>query len=148
MNRKHTLVIVMLLITALQLSACGKATEAPAEVRPVQVEHLNSATEASHVILTPDAAKRLDLQTDVAQVEDIGGAQRVVIPYASVLYDTQGKTWVYTTTDSLTFTRIPVEVDSITGDDVVLQSGPPSGTQVVTVGAEELFGSETEFEEE
>ena len=147
MKRKHQFLVLVLLIAALQLAACSKAPEAVQEEAPVTVEHL-TGSEVSRVTLTSDAAKRLDIQTDSSQVEDIGGVQSVVIPYASVLYDTEGHTWVYTTTDSLTFVRTPVEVDSIHGDDVILRSGPPAGTSVVTVGAEELFGSETEFEEE
>jgi hypothetical protein len=34
------------------------------------------------------------------------------------------------------------------GDQAVLSNAPPVGTKVVIVGASELFGSETEFEEE
>jgi hypothetical protein len=147
MNRKYQALVGVLLLAAVLLTACGKAAEPAPEASPVQVEHLNGK-EVSRVTLTTDAAKRLDLQTDAAQVESIEGAERVVVPYASVLYDTEGHTWVYAASDALTFVRTPVEVESINGDDVVLKSGVAAGTNVVTVGAEELFGSETEFEEE
>jgi hypothetical protein len=41
-----------------------------------------------------------------------------------------------------------VTVNTIDGDQVVLSQGPEAGAQVVTLGATELFGSESEFEEE
>jgi len=38
--------------------------------------------------------------------------------------------------------REPIEITRISGDDVVLSSGPVVGTAVVTVGAAELVGAE------
>jgi hypothetical protein len=147
MKRKYQFLVLVLLAAALLLAACGKPPEVAQETPAVKVEHL-SGSQPSRVTLTAEAAKRLDIQTDSAQAVEVAGAQRIVVPYASVLYDTEGHTWVYAMTDALTFTRTPVEVDSIDGDDAILQAGPTAGTSVVTVGAEELFGSETEFEEE
>ena len=68
--------------------------------------------------------------------------------FISLVYDTEGNTWIYASSEALTYVRTSVKVDSIQGDDAVLLVGPPAGTQVVSVGAEELFGAETEFEEE
>ncbi len=92
--------------------------------------------------MTEEAAKRLDIQTAAVREEQVNGTQRRVIPYAAVLYDTQGDTWVYTSPEPLTFVRHPITVDHIDGDKAVLSDGPPSGTAVVTVGAAELYGSE------
>lgn len=66
-----------------------------------------------------------------------------VVPYAAVLYDTKGDTWTYTSTESLTFVRQKVKVDYIDGDKVYLSDGPAVGTMVVTLGAAELYGTET-----
>jgi hypothetical protein len=66
-----------------------------------------------------------------------------VVPYAAVLYDARGNTWVYTTPNPLTFVRHVIHIDYIEGDLAVLSDGPPSGTEVVIVGAAELFGAET-----
>jgi hypothetical protein len=65
-----------------------------------------------------------------------------VIPYAALLYDTQGVTWAYTRVESLAFVRHRVVVDFIEGEWAVLSEGPPAGTEVVTTGAGELFGAE------
>jgi hypothetical protein len=71
------------------------------------------------------------------------GTEQKVIPYAAVLYDLQGETWVYTRPEPLVYVRAPVIVDYIDGDVAVLSEGPPAGTQVVTAGASELFGAES-----
>ena len=66
-----------------------------------------------------------------------------VVPYAAVLYDARGDTWAYTNPKPLTFVRHSIHIDYIEGDLAVLSDGPPSGTEVVIVGAAELFGAET-----
>lgn len=71
-----------------------------------------------------------------------GGEKRKIIPYAAVLYDAKGNTWVYTNPEQLVFIRHPIHIDTIVGDDVLLVDGPPAGTAVVTVGGAELFGTE------
>ena len=76
------------------------------------------------------------------------GMQRQVVPYAAVIYGQSGETWVFVTPEPLTFMRYPITIDYIQGDMAVLSDGPPSGTEVVTVGAAELYGSEFEFAEE
>lgn len=66
-----------------------------------------------------------------------------VVPYAAVIYDAQGATWVYMNPNPLTFVRHAIHIDYIEGDLAVLSDGPASGTAVVIVGAAELFGTET-----
>jgi len=79
-----------------------------------------------------------------ARVEAVpsGAGTRKVVPHGALLYDAQGKTWVYTNPEPRVFVRHPISVDYIEGDRVVLSDGPASGTAVVTVGAAELFGTE------
>ena len=98
--------------------------------------------------MTEDAAKRLEIQTDTVREVQLNGATRKVISYGSLLYDTQGDTWVYINPQPLTFVRTRVVVDLIDTTNVILSEGPAVGTAVVTVGAAELYGSEIEFEEE
>jgi hypothetical protein len=134
--------MLVLMLAGLLLSACGpkaadlEVTEGEGSAK---VEHLNGPN-PTRVTLTEKAAQRLDIQTVPAQGE--------AIPYAAVLYDTEGKTWVYTNSESLVFVRTPVSIDHIEGDQAFLSKALPAGSKVVTIGAEELYGSETEFEEE
>ena len=54
------------------------------------------------VILTKRATERLDIRT----AEVTGDASGItVVPYAAVLYDKKGDTWVYTNPEPLTFVR-------------------------------------------
>lgn len=71
-----------------------------------------------------------------------GTAVRKVAPYSAVLYDLSGSTWMYTRSAALTFVRERVSVDYIEGDQAILSEGPTVGTEVVVVGATQLFGTE------
>lgn len=111
----------------------------PATVEPIE------GSDLSRVRLTAAAAERLGIRT--APVE-LRGANRKVIPYDAVLYAPAGNTFTYTSPEPLVFVRHAIRVDRITGDRAVLSSGPPVGTKVVTVGSQELFGTEYEVEED
>ena len=109
----------------------------PAHVTPIPDTHLMA------VVLTERAASRLGIAT--APVRTTAGTTQQaasVVPYAAVLYDDHGETWVYTNPEPLLYVRHTISVDRITGDQVMLSSGPPVGTAVVTTGAAELFGVE------
>ena len=137
-----------LIVAALQLAACGQnavpvvEASGPATIDPVE------GTDLSRVTLTEMAAKRLDIQTATVVDVNVSGATKKVIPYAAVLYDAQGTTWTYINPEPLTFVRHIITIEYIKGDDAFLLDGPPSGSEVVTVGAAELFGSESEFQEQ
>jgi hypothetical protein len=131
--------VLAILAGSLLLNACGgkadKAGEAPAVVEQVRGTNVNRVT------LTPQAAKRLDIQT--APVRSDGKrAERRVIPYSAVLYDANGDTWTYTNPRPLAFVRQDISVDRIEGNSAVLTAGPPVGTAVVIVGADEIWGVE------
>jgi hypothetical protein len=129
--------LAALAVVGLQLTACGKhldthGTEHPAEIQAI------AGSDLKKVVLTERAAQRLDVKTE--QVRDQGG-QRVV-PYASIIYDPNGKTWVYTSTAPRTFVRERIEIDRITGDQVHLKSGPNAGTVIASRAVAEIYGTE------
>jgi hypothetical protein len=144
-----TAVIVVLggalaaLLNVLGPAEGGGPTGARVHEEPAVVEHIEGS-DIARVTLTDRAAERLDVQTapttSTAATAD-GGAQ-LVIPYAALIYDAQGGTWAYTSPEPLVFERAAVTVESIDGDRVMLSEGPPAGTEVVVVGAAELFGAE------
>jgi hypothetical protein len=139
--------MLVFIIASLQLSACAPASTPQEVIKPVHLEPI-AGTDLNRVILTEKAAERLDIQTGLVRDEEIDGKQQKVIPYAAVLYDPTGQAWTYTNPEPLVFIRQAIVVDHIKGDMAVLSEGPDSGMAVVTVGAAELFGSESEFEEE
>lgn len=71
-----------------------------------------------------------------------GGGLNKVVPYSALIYELNGDTWVYTSPEPLVFVRQRVVVSYIDGNRAVLSEGPPPGTQVVVVGATELYGTE------
>lgn len=133
------------IVAGLALVACHEKSAAPAKVRPATVEHVDGS-EIAHLTLTDRAAERVGIQTaTVRELNTTRAGRRLAVPYAAVLYDAQGGTWVYTSPAPLRYVRHAIRVDYIEGDQAVLSDGPPVGTQVVTTGAVELFGTEFEI---
>jgi len=147
MNGKHRWLVLVPLAICLQLAGCKPAPEDTEDPKAAEVEHLDGP-EPARVKLTEDARQRLEIETGVVQDSEGGAAQQKTMPYAAILYDTEGKTWTYTNPEPLTYVRHSIVVDHIVGELAFLTDGPPAGTAVVTVGAAELYGSEIEFEEE
>lgn len=127
-------IIVMLVFAALLLPACGPTLERAEKINPVTLEEIEG-TEFKRVILTEKAAERIDVQT--------ASVRGTVIPYAAVIYDTEGNTWIYTNPEPLVFVRQPIVVDRIEGDQAILSQGLDLDTIVVTLGVSELYGAET-----
>ena len=71
--------------------------------------------------------------------------ESLTVPWTAVVFDVQGGTWVYAQTAPRTYARRRVVVGYTAGADAVLAAGPPAGTKVVALGAQELFGAETGF---
>jgi hypothetical protein len=133
-----------MLIGAVQVAACapgGAKSATQASNQPARLERIDGS-DVSRVILTKDAATRLDIKTEAVGFVQDGGKQRTVMPYSALVYDLKGDTWAYTSPEPLTFIRMKVGVESIKGNVAFLSVGPPSGTSVVTVGVTELFGVE------
>ena len=139
---------LVLIAGVVSLSACsGEASSGydyemashhePAELEPIK------GTDVQRVIFDAVAAKRVGLKT--APIRQNG--QGKIMPYAALIYDAEGKTYAYTAPEPLTYVRQQISVDHYDGDSVVLSDGPPAGTEVVTVGVDEVYGTEFEVEE-
>jgi hypothetical protein len=124
------------------LSACGGAVsdEYEIEQQPYKLEPVDGQ-DVLRVVLTEEAVERLGIET--SPVEETGSGLRV--PYDAVFIDSHGEFWVYTNPEPLAFVRAPIEISRETSSRAVLAEGPPAGTEVVTVGVPELYGTETEF---
>ena len=134
-------VLMLAAFTACLAAPCASALAAETAVKtimPARVEATNDA-KIMKVTLTPKAAERLGIVIDEVRADPSG---RRIVPYASVLYDLTGKTWVYISADPLTFARGAVVIDTIKGDNVYLSEGPPTGTKVLAAGVPQVFGSE------
>ena len=137
----------VLITGVVSLSGCGEASSGydyetashhvPAKLEPIK------GTDVQRVIFDAEAAKRVGLKT--APIRQYG--RKEIMPYAALIYDAEGDTYAYTAPEPLTYVRQQISVDHYDGDSVVLSDGPPAGTEVVTVGVDEVYGTEFEVEE-
>jgi hypothetical protein len=126
--------LVTLIFAGLLLSACGPKEATTEKISPSKLEPIEG-TDLSKVILTEKAAERIGVETVSASGTEV--------PYAAVVYDIEGNTWIYTNPEPLTFVREQIVIDHIDGDTAVLAESLPSEFKVVTVGVVEIYGTET-----
>lgn len=142
------------------------ARDLPAAVQPLDDDDEDSdEAEESGWMVEPDEASEVDDDEDdalyyIADTSKISltSGQRVfvnlplagtgtlqkVIPYAALIYDTEGNNFVYVKEpNALSFLRQSVTVDFIKGNLAYLTEGPAANIEVVTVGVAELYGVET-----
>ena len=124
-------------VLALGAAALAGCTEVESES---ETGYEPSKLRKTSVEFTPEGAKRTGLMTEA--VERAG--RRVSVPYAALLYDPEGKTYVYTSPEELRYVKSEVRVARVESGRVVLARGPPPGTRVVTTGAAEVYGTELE----
>jgi hypothetical protein len=124
------------------LTGCAEIEVPLAE--PYEPAHLESTgpEQPARVILTEEAHHRVQLQTTVVRPH---GAE-VSVDHAALVYDKVGKPWVFSVVGPRTYVRTAVGIKEVQKDNLlILSSGPPAGTDVVTVGAIELWGTELEI---
>jgi hypothetical protein len=137
----HVKALIIAAFLALCVPGCaqGPTQAVPAGEGAATVEEV-TGTDLHRITLTERAIERLGLKTDAAKSDP--RSKRLTVPYAAVLYDSQGKTWVYTNPEPRVYVRQSISVERIDGAIALLTDGPRPGTPVVTLGAEELFGAE------
>ncbi|HCT79632.1 MAG TPA: hypothetical protein DGT23_24320 [Micromonosporaceae bacterium] len=111
------------------------------EEPPARVERVEGS-DLKRIILTAKAASRLGIQIADVTEEKVADKTAKMVPYAALIYDPTGATWVYTNPQERVFLRHRVVVDNIAADRVVLSEGPAAGVKIVTVGVAELYGVE------
>ena len=133
-------VLAVLTLTGLA-AGCAEVVEVVPEVHePAQLNPVEGS-DVVEVTFDEAGAEQVSLQT--APVRSAG--RHAVVPYEAIIYDGGGKSWVYTVTTPLTYQRAEVVIAHVTGQRVFLVDGPAVGTDVVTVGAAEVYGAELEI---
>jgi len=74
-----------------------------------------------------------------------GTNDSLTVPAGAVVFDIHGDTWVYLKLAPRTYKRERVLLRHVVEGVAVLASGPPVDAEIVTAGAQELFGAETGF---
>ena len=138
MNSLPNLALMLLVPLVFTLQGCSKAGSsghAPA------VKHSSMVAEGDgihRITLSEEAARRLRFEFAHAKKE----GDHMSLPYTTLLYDPNGKEWVYVSLSPTTFKRAALKVTAIDGDTVHYSEGPADGTKIVTWGAVELSGIE------
>jgi hypothetical protein len=146
MNSKGTLrkaFLSCVIVVAIATSAGCAEIEVPL-AEPYEPAHLESTgpDQPAKVFLTDEAQQRVQLQTTLVRPH----GTEVSVDHAALVYDKKGKPWVFTVIGPLTYMRSAIDIKEVRDDNlVILSSGPPAGTEVVTVGAIELWGAELEI---
>jgi len=138
-------VAAVVLLAVLVISPSSETAATATKVKPAVVEAIEGS-DLSRVTLTEKAAERVSIQTvAVAEAQAVreGSAGKLAVPYSAVLYDAKGGSFVYTVTGPLSYVRAPITIDYVEGDQAILSDGPSSGTEIVALGAVELYGAET-----
>jgi hypothetical protein len=132
---------VALIAAGSQLGVPAARADSPAPpIEETQATLKNVGFGISRITLRPKAVRRIDLQTGEIREDPTG---QKTAPFSSIIYDLDGDAWVYKVAGPLTYVREGVVIERIKGDHAYLKEGPPAGTQVVTVGVPELYGTET-----
>lgn len=136
--RPHPALLIAMLAAACALQACSKAASGS---HATAVKHATMTPEGEgiqRITLSELATQRL--RFEYAQAKKSG--DRMSLPYNTLLYDPNGKEWVYVSLTPTSFKRAALTVAAIDGDTVYYTEGPADGTKVVTWGAVELSGIE------
>jgi multidrug efflux pump subunit AcrA (membrane-fusion protein) len=140
---QRTLLALLVVSLTAALSGCTQVEESESDYQSSIVTPIPGNDDVAQVRFTALAAKRADVKT--ARVSLIAG--HVAIPYASLIYNEEGRTYTYTSPKALVYVRKPIAVDRVAGDRVLLKKGPPVGTTVITTGAAEIYSAEFGVEE-
>jgi len=135
---------------ACRVASLGAAPEAAgreaAPVRPAPpITSLDvGAVELSYVLENPSGVDRPGERVTARIPLRGSGEPRLVVPWAAVLHDLHGGTWIYEQTAPCTYTRRRITVERVAGDVAVLERALElaPGAKIVTAGAAELFGVE------
>ncbi|MGB7961666.1 MAG: hypothetical protein WCF12_01715 [Propionicimonas sp.] len=137
--RTRVLTAIAVLVLCGVTGGCAQAkSQAAAHYQPVHVETIDPASGLKRITFTAEGASKADIQT--APVVQSGAM--LAVPSAALIYDNKGNTLVYVALDPLTYQRETVDVVIDDGRTVKLSRGPKVGTQVVTTGANQVWGAE------
>lgn len=138
-SRRGRKLAALTIAASLSIAGCAQVPEAAPPNDPAVLAEV-PGTDLHRITLTEHAVERLGLKTEATATDP--QTQKLTVSYWAILYDSAGKTWVYTNPEPLVYVRQSIAVERINGDLALLTDGPPAGTAVVTTGAEELFGAE------
>lgn len=108
---------------------------------------LPSADAASETVdlwfeLTPPAHALRPGQRVSVELPTTEAVARLIVPWSALVFDVHGGASVYVHVGELRYRRAAVELVRASEDEAILARGPEPGTEVVSAGVAELFGTE------
>ena len=141
-DRRTRLALAALAAVSLGVAGCASSEESSSSegdpAATIEEVKAPDGTELQQVTLVPNAVGRLGIRFAPVTQE----AGDLVVPVGALVYDPDGGTWVYTEVEPRSFLRQRVTVREVAGDRALLSEGPAVGTDVVTQGTAELYGTE------
>jgi multidrug efflux pump subunit AcrA (membrane-fusion protein) len=128
-----------LVFAAALVAGCAEVTATPTKYyEPYHVETPKASTDPKVVTFTEESARRAGVIT-VPVVQD---GDQVVVPSASLIYEKSGASVVFISPEPFSYHRVPVEIAKDDGSRAWLAEGPAAGAQVVSTGANQVWGAE------
>ena len=109
---------------------------------PPNADAASASADLIYAVSNPRGLLRPGERVQVAVPLTGQGAALLTVPWASVVFDHDGGTWVYERIAARTFVRRRVALGEVSGRWAVVRSGVGAGALVVTDGAAELLGTE------
>ena len=109
---------------------------------PPNADAASASADLVYAVSNPRGLLRPGERVQVAVPLTGQGAALLTVPWASVVFDHDGGTWVYERIAARTFVRRRVALGEVSGRWAVVRSGVGAGALVVTDGAAELLGTE------
>lgn len=144
-GRRRRPVIGLVLAAILAAGGCaGGGAEEEEEVPLVQTKLTDLKQYPGHHIIqfTKLGASRVGLATSPVT----GTPEERVAPYAALLYEPDGSTFVYTSPKVRTYRYTPIKVSRIVGNRIYFTGGPKPGDRVVTSGLPQVYGADIQLE--
>lgn len=135
MNLLFTLVFTITLFST--FSACTGEHAKEKKIAPAKVD-AGEAGALPTVVLTPEAENRIGVS--VLKAETSGVSAKIAT--SAIIYDLNGKTWVYVRKNNQSYIRVHVELKQISEKTAWVQSDALANADVVVRGAAELYGTE------
>lgn len=132
--------IIFMTLLALLTFGCTKSKSAYQKIQPAKVEKSSDSSTPPVVTLTVEAKARLGIEV-VKYATAPGG--NVTLPLSSLLYDNQGKTWVFIESKENEFQRHDVQVVETHKNQISIRPSFSNSALIVSHGAAELFGTES-----
>ncbi|MBK6489210.1 MAG: efflux RND transporter periplasmic adaptor subunit [Gemmatimonadetes bacterium] len=111
-------------------------------VAPPSADAVSASADLYYAVANPGAVLRPGERVQVAVPLQVQGAEVLTVPWASVVFDYSGGTWVYERVAPRQYVRRRISLGEVSGAWAEVRGGLAAGAVVVTDGAAELLGTE------